>query len=417
MLSSQRRKFLEQLLAVSFTGIAIPSLGSVRESLQAPPNAADEQYWENLKKQFTVLDKLVMMNAANLCPSPTSVQDRMIELTKALNKDVSFQYRTLFTTLRKNSVSQLAQFVGADENEIGITRNTSESNCMIVHGLDLKPGDEVILWEQNHPSNKEVWLSQAKRIGFTVKSVTVPVEPTAAKELLEPFANAITPNTKLIAFSHISNLSGIALPAKEICQMAKSRGIMTLVDGAQSLGSVSINLHDMGCTFYAASTHKWLMGPFENGVLYIQKDYFNRIWPAVIGGGWKEATSVDAHLCVLGQRNEPSPAALPEILAFHKTIGRQNIENRIVQLATYLKAQIKSKIPQASFVTPMSPELSSGIVIINLPGKEMHDVTDKLYHTYGIATAPSGGIRLSPHIYNTLKDIDYTVKALGEVAK
>jgi selenocysteine lyase/cysteine desulfurase len=108
---------------------------------------------------------------------------------------------------------------------------------------------------------------------------------------------------------------------------------------------------------------------------------------------------------------------LPDILAFHKTIGRQNIENRIVQLATYLKKQIKSKVPQATFVTPISPELSSGIVIVNLPGKEIHEATDKLYHTYGIATAPSGGIRLSPHIDNTLKDIDYTVNALGDVAK
>jgi isopenicillin-N epimerase len=180
---------------------------------------------------------------------------------------------------------------------------------------------------------------------------------------------------------------------------------------------MNINVHDMDCTFYSASTHKWLMGPFENGVLYVQKDYFSRIWPAIIGGGWKESTTVDQHLCVLGQRNEPSPAALPEIVAFHESIGIKNIESRIVQLSTYLKQQIKSKIPQATFVTPESPLYSGGIVIFNLPGKEIHEITDKLYHTYKIATAPSGGIRLSPHVYNTMKDIDYVVKAIGEVAK
>jgi selenocysteine lyase/cysteine desulfurase len=417
MLPSHRRKFLEQLLAASFTGLAIPSIAGAMELLLPPSNADDEKYWENLKMQFAVPDNLMMMNAANLCPSPKAIHERVIDLTKALNKDVSFQYRTLFGTLRKNSIALLARFVGADESEIGITRNTSESNCMIVHGLDLKPSDEVIVWEQNHPSNREVWESQAKRVGFAVKRISLPAYPTLTKELLEPFINAITPNTKLISFSHISNLSGMALPAREICQMAKTRGIMTLVDGAQSLGSMNINLHDMGCTFYTASTHKWLMGPFENGVLYIHKDYFNRIWPAVIGGGWKEATTVDAQLCVLGQRNEPSPAALPETLAFHNAIGRANIENRIVQLSTYLKEQIKNKIPRAVFVTPLAPELSGGIVIINLPGKEVHEVTDKLYHSYGIATAPAGGIRLSPHIYNTKKDIDYTVKAIGEVGQ
>jgi isopenicillin-N epimerase len=392
---SHRRKFVKQLLATSLTSFALPSFASTRE-LAPPTSAEDEQYWENLKKQFTVPADHIMMNAANLCPSPTIVQDKVLELTKALNKDVSFQYRALFSVTRKKSVTQLAQFVGADESEVGITRNTSESNCMIVHGLDLKPGDEIIIWEQNHPSNNEVWLSQAKRLGFTVKKISVPVAPTSINELVQPFINAITPNTKLIAFSHLSNVSGLTLPAKEICQMAKARGIMTLVDGAQSFGSMSINVHDMGCIFYTASTHKWLMGPFENGMLYVQKDYFSRIWPAIIGGGWKEATSVDAQLCVLGQRNEPSPAALPEILAFHETIGRNNIENRIVQLSTYLKQQIKSKIPRATFVTPASPQFSGGIVIFNLPGKEIHEVTHKLYHTYKIAAAPSGGIRVSP---------------------
>lgn len=413
---SPRRKFLQQLLATSLTGIALPSIAATTK-LTAPTSVAAEQYWENLKKQFSVPADYVMMNAANLCPGPIIVQEKVLELTNALNKDVSFQYRALFSATRKKSVSLLAKFVGADEKELGITRNTSESNCMIVHGLDLKPGDEVIIWEQNHPSNNEVWLRQAKRVGFTVKKISVPAEPKSANDLVQPFIKAITPNTKLIAFSHVSNVSGLALPAKEICQQAKARGIMTHVDGAQTFGSMIIDVHDMGCTFYTASTHKWLMGSFENGILYINKEYFGRIWPAVIGGGWKEATSVDAQLCVLGQRNEPSPAALPEALAFHETIGKKNIETRIVQLNTYLKQQLKKNVPQATFVTPLAPEFSGGIVIFNLPGREIHEVNDKLYHTYKIAAAPSGGIRLSPHIYNTMKDIDYVVKAIGELAK
>jgi len=403
-------------LATSLTGFALPSFAAT--SKLTPPNSvADEQYWENLKNQFSVPADHIMMNAANLCPGPIVVQEKVRELTNALNKDVSFQYRALFAATRKKSVTLLAQFVGANESEVGITRNTSESNCMIVHGLDLKPGDEIIIWEQNHPSNNEVWLSQAKRIGFTVKKISVPTDPKSVNDLLQPFINALTPNTKLIAFSHLSNISGLTLPAKDICQMAKARGIMTLVDGAQSFGSMNIDVHDMGCTFYTASTHKWLMGSFENGILYINKDSFDRIWPAVIGGGWREATTVDTQLCVLGQRNDPSPAALPEALAFHETIGRKNIENRIVQLSTYLKQELKSKVPQAIFVTPLAPQFSGGIVIFNLPGKEIHEVADKLYHQYHIAAAPSGGIRLSPHIYNTMKDIDYVVKAIGEVAR
>jgi selenocysteine lyase/cysteine desulfurase len=333
-----------------------------------------------------------------------------------MGKDVSFQYRAKFVEYRKKSIDLLSQFVGAGADEIGITRNTSESNCNIVHGLDLKAGDEVIVWDQNHPSNRESWMNQAKRTGFTVIKVSVPAQPSSTKELIEPFAKAITANTRLISFSHISNLSGIALPAAEICQMAKARGIMTLVDGAQSLGAVNVNLHAMGCTFYTASTHKWLMGPFENGIIYVNKDYFNKIWPNIIGAGWKESTTVDGNLCVLGQRNEPSPAALPESLAFHQTIGADRIQKRIVQLNSYLKKKIQEVIPKATFVTPLAPELSAGIVIINLPNKEFHEVSDKLYHSFGVAAAPTAGIRLSPHIYNTLKDIDYVVKSLATIA-
>lgn len=413
-MKTHRRKFLGQLIATSFTGLALPSLA--KESFPVWKDDGDESYWEGIKKQFAPADKLIMMNAANLCPSPTVVNDRVVEFVKAMGKDVSFQYRAKFVEYRKKSIDLLSRFVGADVDEIGITRNTSEANCNIVHGLDLKPGDEVIVWDQNHPSNRESWMNQAKRTGFTLIKVSVPAQPSSVKDLVEPFAKAITASTRLISFSHISNLSGIALPAMEICQVANAKGIMTLVDGAQSLGAVNINLHTMGCTFYTASTHKWLMGPFENGIIYVNRDYFNRIWPNIIGAGWKESTTVDENLCMLGQRNEPSPAALPETISFHQTIGAARIQKRIVQLNSYLKKKIQEAIPKATFVTPMAPELSAGIVIINLPGKEIHDVSDKLYHSFGIAVAPAGGVRLSPHIYNTMKDIDYVVKSLAAIA-
>ena len=412
-MNHQRRKFLEQLLAASFTGLTLPALAN---DFPTWTDENDEAFWEGIKKQFAPADNLVMMNAANLCPSPVVVNERVIEFTKAMGKDVSFQYRTKFAELRKKSIELLARFAGADAGEIGITRNTSESNCTIAHGLDLKPGDEVVLWEQNHPSNREVWMSQAKRSGFSVVKVSVPAQPNSVSELIEPFSKAITPNTKLIAFSHISNLSGLALPATAICQMAREKGIMTLVDGAQSLGALNVNLHEMGCTFYSASTHKWLMGPFENGVLYINKDFFSKIWPNIMGGGWKEGKTIDEQLCVLGQRNEPSPAALPDILDFHQAIGVQNIQKRIVQLSSYLKKRIHEAIPQAIFVTPQAAEFSAGIVVVNLPGKEFHEVADKLYHSYGVAAAPAGGIRLSPHIYNAMKDIDYVTKCLATIA-
>ncbi len=413
----ERRKFLKKITTTSLAAFALPVFGKEEGTTRLPSftSVSDEAYWEMVKKQFAVPDSLIMMNAANLCPSPYSVTERVIEFTQTLGKDVSFQYRSVFTSLRKESIAMLADFVGADPEEIGITRNTSESNCMVVQGLDVKAGDEVIIWDQNHPSNEAIWYSKAKRFGFTVKKVSVPVVPASKQELIDPFVKAITVKTKLIAFSHISNLSGIALLVKEICSAANAKGIMTLVDGAQSFGLLDFNLHDIGCTFYSASTHKWLMGPAENGILYVQKNYIQRLWPSITGGGWKEAKTVDENLCVLGQRNESSTTAIPTILNFQYAIGKKNIESRVNFLTTYLKEQIQSKLPKATFVTPLDPAVSMGIVIVNLPGKDPRILTQALYDTYGIATAPTGGIRISPHIYNTRKDLDKVVYALSQL--
>jgi isopenicillin-N epimerase len=412
MTAMQRRKFIRQLSAGSLATLAWPVLGNNRFPLLPVSDVTDERYWEMVKQQFAVPDNRVMMNAANLCPAPVVINERVIEFTQALSKDVSFQYRSVFSELRKKSIAMLSDFTGADPVEIGLTRNTSESNCIVAQGLDFRKGDEIIIWDQNHPSNEAIWINRAKRFGFTIKKVAVPAAPSNMQQLIDPFTRAITPKTRLIAFSHISNLSGIELPVKEICRIANDRDIMTLVDGAQALGFRDLNLHDLGCTFYTASTHKWLMGPFENGLLYVHKDSISRLWPNIVGGGWKESKTVDDNLCVLGQRNETSTAALPDSIQFHNTIGKKNIEKRVETLNTYLKMQIREQLPTAEFVTPFEPGLSGGIVIINIPGKDAREITEKLYRNYGIASAPAGGIRFSPHIYNTMKEIDYVVQAL-----
>ena len=418
---NNRRKFLQTLLTGSMATMAAPLLAFQKDTDAFRPlpqgESPDERYWQMVKKQFAVPPNLVMMNAANLCPSPYSINELVTETLQHMGKDVSFQYRHQFADKRAISLEKISQFVGVGKEEVGIVRNTTEGNSIIVNGLDLKAGDEVILWDQNHPSNNIAWEQRAKRFGFTVKKVTTPSNPQSGEDLAGPFTKAITSKTRLISFSHVSNLTGTAMPARQICQYAKARNILTLVDGAQSLGMMDLNLKDMGCDFYTASTHKWLMGPFENGLVYISKDQLDKIWPTVISAGWKDtSTTVDEKLCVLGQRNETTPFALPEAIDFQLAIGKKVIEERVRKLSAYLKDQIRAKIPQAIFVSPLAPELSAGIVSINIPGKSTQEIYQKLYDVHGIACAASGGVRLSAHIYNTLGDLDKLVSALGSLA-
>lgn len=415
----ERRKFIRQISTGSLAALGFPAIASdhvswdnLNTSLStlAP---SDEAYWEMVKSQFAMDKKFIMMNAANLCPSPYAVASQVEGYALGLNKDVSFQYRELFNKKRKESIEKLAGFLGVDGTEIGITSNTSEANCMVAQGLDFKPGDEIIIWDQNHPSNEAIWDLQSKRFGISIKKVATPKDPKSKGELVEAFTKAITAKTKLIAFSHISNVSGICLPAKEICEHAKSKGILTLVDGAQTVGFLDLNLKDMGCSFYTSSTHKWLMGPMENGILFVDTVYHDKVWPSIVGGSWKAGgKTLDEKICVLGQRNDPTTAAMPAMLDFHMSIGKGTIQDRVIELNSYLKEKLKSEIPSVSFITPLEPSLSGGIVIFNVQGKEARDIVPKLYQESGIACAATGGIRLSPHIYNTKKDIDKVIAAI-----
>lgn len=421
---TERRTFLKQLVAGSFTTLAIPSFGmSMVDETQSAQSGlpvadfVDEQYWDLVKKQFSVPSNLVMLNAANLCPSPFFINDLVNTTLRDLSRDVSFQFRHRFADKRAKALEALSGYLGCAKDEIGIVRNTTEGNTIIVNGIDFKSGDEIILWDQNHPSNNVAWEQRAKRSGIVVKKVSVAAEPKSKDDLITPFAKAITSKTRLISFSHISNVSGIALPARELCQLAKSKNILSQVDGAQSLGMMDLNLKDLDCDFYTGSTHKWLMGPFENGVLYVRRERLAQIWPNVISAGWKDGSgTVDEKLCVLGQRNETTPFALPEIVEFHSSIGKRNVEDRVKQLNAYLRKQIQSRIPDTTFITPAAAELNAGITVINLPGKTSQDVYQKLYDNFGIACASTVGIRLSPHIYNSIQELDRVVDALKTLA-
>lgn len=409
-----RRNFLQQLVTAPLAALALPALASDHPVWDGSFDPADEEFWNAFQKQFAVPANKVMLNAANLCPSPWFINEMVTEMQKALGKDVSFQFRAQFAAKRNQSLEKLAAYLGTGKDEVGIVRNTSEANSLLVSGIDLKAGDEVILWDQNHPSNMATWEQRARRVGFTVKKVSVPPQPQDELELLVPFANAITPKTRVIAFSHISNLTGIALPAKAICTLARSKNILTLLDGAQSFGALNLNLPELGCDFYSASTHKWLMGPFENGVLYVRRELLDRVWPATIGAGWKDGMkSTDEKLCVLGQRAEITTVALPEILDMHMAMGKDVVEARVRKLSTTLRDGIADKITSAVFNSPKAPECNAGIVSVKFSGKSAGDLATKLYTDYGIAAAAVGdGLRLSPHIYNTTKDLEKVITSL-----
>ena len=417
-----RRRFLKQLMGGMAAAAVLPSLESLDAGSAAGALSSaiqdDEGYWALVKDQFALREDLILMNAANLCPSPYPVMEAVFGLTRDVDSDPSFQNRAKFGELRQETRRLLAEYLGADPEEIVITRNTSEGNNVVIGGLALEPGDEVVIWDQNHPTCNVAWDVRARRYGYTVRRVATPREVQSGDDLLRPFLNALTGKTRVLAFSHVSNISGVALPAKALCGHAGDRGVITLVDGAQTFGAEVLDLHDMGCDFFTGSAHKWPMGPKEAGVLYARRERIADIWPLIVGIGWAEGEG-DAvpRFEALGQRDDARIAAMGRAIEFHNTIGKHKIEARVRSLAQEVKRQLLKQIPGVMFHTPQEQEVSSGVVVFHPPGVDLDSALARLYgeHNVGCAVMRGdfAGIRLSPHIYNTMEQVERAVSAIA----
>ena len=403
---TSRRSFLKGLAGSAALLPAAAVLGKPASLLPTPDEG--EAFWQMVRQQFPFDEEKVPMNAANLCPAPRVVTDRVVELTHDINIDCSFNNRAKFAELREESRKKVAQHLSVSPEEIALVRNTSEANNTINNGLPLKEGDEVVLWDQNHPTNNVAWEVRAARFGLTTKRVTTPRHPSSVDELVSVFENALGPRTRVLTIMHVSNVTGLRLPVKELCDVAHRRGIHVHVDAAQAWGALNVNLRELGCDSYAASAHKWLVGPLEAGMLYVREDHIAEIWPNVVGSGWGDDAEPDVKGArkfeSLGQRDDTCLAAVGTAIDFHRRIGPSRIEARVYELAADLKAGLTEI--GAKLVTPVDPNLSGGVCIIEVPKENRKKMFDALYDEKGIAAAQTGGLRLCPHLYNTQAHID-----------
>jgi selenocysteine lyase/cysteine desulfurase len=386
--------------------VAAASLGELSPLLAA--TAGVESRWELVRRQFAFREEKVPMNAANLCPSPRAVTQEVASLTVDIDVDCSFNNRGKFSKLLEESRRKVAEHIGADADEVALVRNTSEANNTINNGLSLKKGDEVVIWDQNHPTNNVAWGVRAKRFGFTVKSVATPLHPKSEDELAEVFLSALTDRTRVLSITHISNLSGIRLPAAKIAQAARKRGIYVHLDGAQSWGAVEVNVHEIGCDSYTASSHKWFCGPREVGLLYVRKERIREVWPNIVAPSWGrkvETSLVGARRFEsLGQRDDSRLAAVGTAVDFHKMLGAPAVEGRLYELATALKKGLRDA--GAKLVTPMDSKISGGVCIVEVAENNRAELFDAMYNKHGIAGSKTGGLRLCPHLYNTMEHVE-----------
>jgi|SRR6185503_8907828 len=417
MKSLSRRSFA-QLLALSGSAALLPRGGWTAEALEAAgltsaqlppaPSPTDENYWRQVRARFLVPKEMNFLNAANLCPASLASVEAIEKNTRWYETGPSPEARNeLFTKGKEESRKLLADALRVSAEEVVITRNTTEGNNLVSSGLDLKAGDEVVVWADNHPSNLNAWRTKAQRFGFTVVTAPLVASHPGTDGYVDLFVKLFTPRTKLVAITHVNSNSGDLLPAAEICAAARSRGVLSLVDGAQSFGVLDIDLGTMKPDFFTGSAHKWPCGPKEKGVLFVNRAVHDRIQPTIIGvyGG---AVGLSRTLETNGQRDDSSVAALTEALKFQGSIGRAAIEKRARTLAQTLMTELK-KIPGVKLWTDPDPSRSAAIVIFQPGALDIRQLGPALTAERIICTTRAGqqnpGLRMSPHFYNTMDEI------------
>jgi len=422
-----RRRFLSHTAAGLGAVLAARSplfaqLANLPASLPDPKNFGNNQdaYWAELRKQFLIPEDEVYLNNGTVGSSPAPVLRAIFDsytTTEKMDQADPEDYPIWGYAAWNEFRDPLAAFVGCSRDEIALVRNATEGNSYIANGVDMKPGDEVLMTDQEHPGGEQPWQLKAKRYGVVVKKVTLSKPVKSPADVLSLFNDAITPRTRVIFFSHITTATGVVLPAKELSALARSKGILSAVDGAHVPGMMRLNLHDIGCDMYAASPHKWLQSTKGSGFLYVRDEVIDRLWSTVVTEGWDNQKIRAERFQRIGSSNVPALCGLRASIKMANDIGMERVEARHRQLADYMLAEM-TKRGAESWTSP-DPSLRCAIVTVNVPPIQRAALETWMWKTQKIRIR--GGdpskLRLSTPYYLQKKDIDRYLAAFDQYKK
>jgi isopenicillin-N epimerase len=379
-----------------------------------------EAYWAAIRDLFIIpQDEVYLNNGTNgSCPRPVlqAVFDSYNQTEKMDQADPE-DYPIWGYGPWNQYRDPLADFVGCSRDELALTRNCTEGDNYIANGIDLKAGDEVLMSDQEHPSGEEPWKLRAKRYGIVVRKFELPKPPRDAAQILNLLNDAITPRTRVIFVSHITTVTGVVMPVKEICALARSKGIISAIDGAHVIGMMRLNLSELGCDLYASSPHKWLQAPKGTGFLYVRDEMIDRMWSTLTTAGWDDPKLRAERFQRIGSSNVPSLAGLKAAVELANQIGMQRIERRHRQMCDYILGEMVKRGAE-SWTSP-DPALRCAIASVNVPPLQIGDMETTLWKQHKVRIRGGGPskIRLSTPYYLLKPDIDRFLAAFDEYKK
>jgi selenocysteine lyase/cysteine desulfurase len=393
-------------------------------SRPAPPEPEDDDaYWNRLRWQFLIPRDQAYFNTGTLGASPRpvveTVRSHLLFVEESLAEwDFHPDKPERLAGYRPEKIlrERIADFIGCDADEVGLTLNATMGMNIVAHGLDLEEEDEVLMTDREHGGGRSGWDVKAKRTGTVVTEVKIPETLSHPDEIVAAFEAALTPRTKVLTFPHITSGRGIVLPARRLVALARERGLFSVVDGAQAVGQIRVDVREIGADAYFFSPHKWLLAPKGTGVLYLRRDVQDRIWTTLASYQWDNHDEGMYRLMQYGTHNLSLLRGLEAAVAFMTEVGPDRVETRVRRLGRYLRDGL-GEIPGVVLETPTHPDLAAGMTRYRVEGLEGTTLQDELWRRrrHRVRGAPS--VRQCTHIYNDFAQLDETLAVVRDLAR
>jgi selenocysteine lyase/cysteine desulfurase len=381
--------------------------------------ATVEDFWDALRGKYRLKPDYINLENGYYSMQSEPVLEAFIGKVREVNYENSYYMRTTQFPDKLAVRTKLAAMAGCAPEELIITRNTTESLDTVIAAFDWKTGDEAVMAEQDYGAMRDMFALQAKRHGMVATSVSLPMDPQSDDEIVQLYANAITPRTRLLMICHMVNITGQILPVKKVCAMAHAKGVDVMVDGAHAFAQLDYRIPDLDCDYYGASLHKWLGAPLGSGILYVRRDKVAKLWPI-----YADASMADDDIRKLnhtGTHPVHTDLGIEDAIAFHEAIGIQRKEARLRYLQNYWTNRVRA-LPNVVMYTPSDPQRSCAIANVGVKGVKPADLAKILLDKYKIWTvaidgAGVHGVRVTPQLFIQPAELDVFVKAIGEIAR
>jgi selenocysteine lyase/cysteine desulfurase len=376
-----------------------------------PPGLHDtdpDRYWAELRRQWLLAPDHVNLNCGSVGCSPLPVLNAVIDhlLSAEAFREPAYPWFGYEENARLRQLRDaLAAFLHCKRDELALVRNATEANNVVCNGLDLKAGDEVLLTDQEHPGGRCCWEQKAARYGIKLNTVALPRPPAAADEIVGRFAKALTPRTRVVVFSHITTVTGLVLPAKELCRLARDRGVLSHVDGAHAIGQIPLDLHDLGCDFYATSPHKWLCAPKGTGTLYVREELLDRLWVTVASAGWKDRGLKAYRFSNFGTSNLSVMVGFKAALDFHQKLGPGRVYARIHALAKRVRDRL-AEYPQLRLANASADAFYAGLVSFEPVKGDLKRVLAELAARNVRVVGSPNRVRVATHVFTQQTELN-----------